>query len=154
MYRKPTIRSVDDMDQTPPQPPSSLQSPRTPIVWQAVFGLGALVLLWPLTSLTGVADLIGAPARAIGVIVIIGAACVGVVGLGGLPRPILTLVLTGMTGGLYLILVDLFVGMGAAGGLAAVAVPFLLLELVGAGALWGALAGLVAAGVQKLRGAR
>ncbi len=119
-----------------------------------MFGLGALMLLWPLTSLTGVADLIGAPARAIAVMAVIGAACVGVVGLGGLPRPILTLVLTGMAGGGYLLLADLFVGMGVAGGVSALAVPFVLLELIGGGALWGGLAGLVAAGVQKLRGVR
>lgn len=116
-----------------------------------MFGLGALVLLWPLTSLTGVADLIGAPARAIGVVAIIGTAWVGVVGLGGLPRPILTLVLTGMVGGGYLVAVDLFVGMGIGSGASVLVAGIILLELIGGGALWGALAGLVAAGVQKLR---
>ncbi|HLS63732.1 MAG TPA: hypothetical protein VK060_10165 [Ruania sp.] len=142
---------------TPPVPHPPTGSPgtrRPPIVWQAVLGLGALVLLWPLTSLTGLADVIGAPARALLVVALVGAAWVGVVGFGRLPRPVLTLTLTGMAGGGYLLLADLLVGTGASGGLGAVAVPFLLLDLVGGGALWGVLAGLLAAGVQKLRAPR
>ena len=127
---------------------------RRPIAWQAVLGLGALVLLWPLTSLTGLAGAIGAPARALLVIALIGAAWVGVVGFGRLPRPVLTLTLTGVASGGYLLVADLLVGTGASGGLGAVAVPFLLLDLVGGGALWGVLAGLLAAGVQKLRDGR
>lgn len=121
-------------------------------MWQAVAGLGALVLLWPLTSLTGIAGAIGAPARALLVIGLIGAAWIGVVGFGRLPRPVLTLTLTGMAGGGYLLLADLLVGTGVSGGAGVVAAPFLLLDLVGGGALAGVLAGLVAAGVQKLRG--
>lgn len=138
---------------SPPRGPESARPPQ-PVVWQAVLGLGALVLMWPLTSLTGVAAVIGAPARAFGVIVVIGATWIGVVGLGRLPRPILTLTLTGVAGGGYLLLADLVAGAGVSGGLSLVALPFLLLDLIGGGAAWGVLAGLCAAGVQKLRGRR
>ncbi len=139
---------------TPGRPTGPTSTPRPQIVWQAVAGLGALVLLWPLTTLTGIADAIGAPARAVLVVGLIGAAWIGVVGLGRLPRPVLTLTLTGMAGGVYLLLADLLAGAGVSGGLGLVALPFLLLDLVGGGALWGVLAGLVAAGVQRLRGGR
>src|SRR5699024_5913907 len=155
------VPSVEDMNTPPvPQPPTgSPGTRRPPIVWQAVLGLGALVLLWPLTSLTGLADVtgaparalpavgrgraarggvggavpgrralaplgplpsppglaaaLGAPARALLVVALVGAAWVGVVGLGRLPRPVLTLTLTGMAGGGYLLLADLLVGTGA-----------------------------------------
>src|SRR5699024_1967532 len=142
-----TYRSAHQWQQPahPPQPP---------VVWQAVLGLGALVLLWPLTSLTGVAAAIGPATRALSVIALIGATWIGVVGLGRLPRPILTLTLTGMAGGGYLMLADLVAGAGVSGGLGLVALPFLILDLIGGGAAWGVLAGLCAAGVQKLRGRR
>lgn len=135
-----------------PQPPARL--PRPPVVWQAVLGLGALVLLWPLTTLTGLAAVLGAPVRAVLVVGIIGAVWVAVVGLGQLPRPVLTLTLTGMAGGTYLLLADLLAGAGSSGGLGVVAFPFLALDLIGGGALWGVLAGLVAAWVQRVRGTR
>lgn len=117
-----------------------------------MFGLGALVLLWPLTSLTGIVDLVGPAPRALAVVALIGAAWIGVVGLGNLPRPVLTLTLAGAAGGCYLAVVDLMVDT-ASGGRAAIALLFVLLDMIG-GAAWGVLAGLVAAGLQKLRGRR
>lgn len=122
-----------------------------PIAWPAVLGLGALVLLWPLTGLTGVAGAIGTIPRAIGVVAVIGAAWIGVVGFAGLPRPIFTLTLTGMAGGLYITAASLVAGVAAGGGMSALGLPFLLLDMLGGGALWGVLAGLVAAGVQKVK---
>ncbi|HIZ34751.1 MAG TPA: hypothetical protein H9815_03145 [Candidatus Ruania gallistercoris] len=135
-----------------PLPPGGAQpahSPRPPIVWPAVFGLGALVLLWPLTSLTGVADTIGPAVRAIAVIALIGAAWIGVAGFSPLPRPVLTLTLTGVAGGLYLTAAQLLTSAASSGvSLLSVAV---LADLVVRGAFGGVLAGLVAAGVQRLR---
>lgn len=139
------------MTSAKPPDASPVHGTRPPIVWSAVFGLGALVLLWPLTGLTGIGDAIGAIPRAIGVVTIIGAAWVGVVGVGMLPRPILTLILTGMAGGLYIAVADLSAAV-AAGGQAMSAVPFALVDLIGGGAIWGVLAGLIAAGIQRVRG--
>src|SRR5699024_2210498 len=147
-------RSLDrPADRSAGLPPgrSSQQWRQPPVVWQAVLGLGALVLLWPLTSLTGVAAAIGPAPRALAVIAVIGATWIGVVGLGRLPRPILTLTLTGMAAGAYLVLADLVTGAGVSGGLSFVAVPFLILDLIGGGAAGGVLAGLCAAGVQRLQ---
>ena len=162
------------MNTTPPEPPSSQHRPgtprrphtsaspagaqhptdprpsRPPIVWQAVFGLGALVLLWPLTSLTGVADAIGPAARALGVIVLVGAAWVGVVGLSPLPRPVLTLTLTGVAGGFYLTAAQMLASAASSEGVSLLSL-LVLADLLVRGALGGVLAGLVAAGVQRLR---
>lgn len=118
-----------------------------------VFGLGALVLAWPLTSLAGVADAIGAPARAIGVIALIGAVWIGVVGFSRLSRPVLTLTLTGVASGLYLTVAEVVTSAAASGTLSLFSLLALVDPAIG-GALGGVLAGLVAAGVQRLRGVR
>lgn len=162
------------MNTTPPEPPASphwhadphrvqgppppggaptARSPRPPIVWPAVFGLGALVLLWPLTSLTGVADAIGPAVRAVAVITLIGAAWIGVVGLSPLARPVLTLTLTGVAGGFYLTAAQMVATAASAGGVSLLSVVGLA-DLVVRGAFGGVLAGLVAAGVQRLRAGR
>jgi hypothetical protein len=110
-----------------------------------------MALLWPLTGLTGVLGT-GAP-RAFAVIGITAAVWIGVVGLGRVPRPVLTLTLTGVAYGLVAttlgLLVPVLAGFGGPGGGPAwTIVPALLFD-----AMWGAIAGLAAAGVQRLRGA-
>ena len=139
----------------PPQPsPRPQPAPQTPVVpWAVVAGLSALALLWPLTGLTGVLGT-GAP-RAFAVIGITAAVWIGVVGLGRVPRPVLTLTLTGLAYGLVGValgqLVPVLAGLGPGGsgvGPAWTIVPALLVDT-----FVGLLAGLVAAGVQRLRGA-
>jgi hypothetical protein len=108
-------------------------------------------LLWPLTGLTGALGT-GAP-RALTIVGITAAVWIGVVGLGRVPRPVLTLTLTGLAYGLVAVLVGTLVPAlagfgGPGGGPAWTIVPALVFD-----AGWGALAGLVAAGVQRLRGA-
>lgn len=140
----------------PPQPsPGPQAAPKTPAVpWAVVAGLSALALLWPLTGLTGVLGT-GAP-RAFAVIGIIAAVWIGVVGLGRVPRPVLTLTLTGLAYGVVGValsqLVPVLAGFGGPGGSGAepawTIIPALLIDTS-----VGLLAGLVAAGVQRLRGA-
>lgn len=124
---------------------------RPAVPWAVVAGLATLALLWPLTGLTGVLGT-GAP-RAIAVIGITAAVWIGVVGLGRVPRPVLTLTLTGVAYGLVAtalgILVPVLAGFGPGSvGPAWSVVPVLLVY-----SLWGAVVGLAAAGVQRLRGA-
>ncbi|MCP2265682.1 hypothetical protein ACFQHV_03955 [Promicromonospora thailandica] len=125
-----------------------------PIPWGVVGGLAALSLLWPLTGLTGLFGT-GAP-RAFLIIGVTAAVWIGVVGLGRVPRPVLTLTLTGVAYGLVAALIAAVVpalsgfgGPGAAGAPAWTLVPALVVD-----GLWGALAGVVAAGVQRLGGRR
>lgn len=136
----------------PAQPAPGRPAPST-IPWAVVAGLATLALLWPLTGLTGVLGT-GAP-RALTIIGITAAVWIGVVGFGRVPRPVLTLTLTGVAYGLVAValgqLVPVLGAFGGPGGSAAgpawTIVPALLVD-----ALWGALAGLAAAGVQRLRG--
>jgi hypothetical protein len=120
------------------------------VPWSVVAGLSALALLWPLTGLTGMLGT-GAP-RALAIIGITAAVWIGVVGLGRVPRPVLTLTLTGLAYGLVAtglgLLVPVLAGFGGPGGGPVwTIVPALLYN-----AMWGALAGLAASGVQRLRG--
>lgn len=148
------ISSVMGMHTPHPSYSGTAHTPsRPPLSWAAAFGLGALVLLWPLTTLTGVAEVIGPLVRAVGVIAVIGAAWIAVVGLGGLARPVLTLTLTGLAGGLYLVAAALIAGT-ASGALSLISAGFMVLDMLATGAFWGVLAGLAAAGVQKLRANR
>ncbi|MFD7306821.1 hypothetical protein [Promicromonospora sp. NPDC059942] len=123
------------------------------VSWTLVAGLSALALLWPLTGLTGALGT-GAP-RALTIIGLTAAVWIGVVGLGRVPRPVLTLALTGLAYGLVATLIGTLVpvlsgfgpGGGPGGGPAWTLIPALAFDT-----MWGALAGLVAAGVQRLRG--
>lgn len=119
------------------------------VPWTLVAGLSALALLWPLTGLTGALGA-GAP-RALTIIGVTAAVWIGVVGLGRVPRPVLTLTLTGLAYGLVATaigtLIPVLSGFGPGGGPAWTLIPALAFDT-----MWGALAGLAAAGVQRLRG--
>lgn len=138
--------------QSSPRPQPGSNPPAVP--WAVVAGLSALALLWPLTGLTGVLGT-GAP-RAFAIIGITAAVWIGVVGLGRVPRPVLTLTLTGLAYGIVGValgqLVPVLAGYGGPGGSgvepAWTIIPALLVDT-----FVGAVAGLVAAGVQRLRGA-
>ena len=140
---------------TSPQPPArptpGPAAGPVPVPWTLVAGLSALALLWPLTGLTGALGT-GAP-RALAIIGITAAVWIGVVGLGRVPRPVLTLTLTGLAYGLVAhaigLLVPVLSGFGGPGdGPAWTLIPALAFDT-----MWGALAGVAAAGVQRLRGA-
>ncbi|UFU06411.1 hypothetical protein [Ruania halotolerans] len=127
------------------------------MAWSLVFGLAALTLLWPLTSVIGLAEAIGNPTRALLLIALTGGAWIGVVGFGHAVRPIATLTLTGLVAGAITLVASIVVtGLGAeSGGLSAVptfALPLVAVEMVGSQTLLGLLAGLAAAGVQRVRG--
>ena len=139
-------------NQPSPQPRPQTPAPPAPardgISWPLVAGLASTALLWPLTGLTGIGGT-GAP-RALGIVALTAVVWIGVVGFGRVPRPVLTLTMTGLAFGVVTLLVStLFggVGLGGEGAAAWTAVPALAMD-----AGWGALAGVVALGVQKARG--
>jgi hypothetical protein len=120
----------------------------TAVQWPLVFGLGSMALLWPLTALTGIGGT-GAP-RALAIVGLTVLVWIGVVGLGRVARPVLTLTLTGLVFGLIAIATSLvFGGVGLPGEDAAAwtVIPALAMD-----AFWGFVAGLIALGVQKARG--
>ncbi|MEL7978166.1 hypothetical protein AAG589_20030 [Isoptericola sp. F-RaC21] len=143
---------------SPPNQPSPQPTPVPPaggagLSWPLVAGLASMALLWPLTGLTGIGGT-GAP-RALGIVALTAVVWIGVVGLGRVPRPVLTLTMTGLASGVVTLLVSTLVGgvglggvgPGGDGAAAWTAIPALAMD-----AGWGALAGVVALGVQKGRG--
>lgn len=127
-------------------PPSG---PRPPVSWALVAGLGGLALLWPLARLTGAAGVLGPLATTVLNAVVVAVVWIGVVGLGRVPRPVLTLTLAGAAYGIVLVSVPAVlqpdeVGPGT-----------LLVAAVGTArsAALGALAGLAALLLQRI-GAR
>lgn len=110
-----------------------------------------MALLWPLTGLTGVLGT-GAP-RALVIVAVTAVVWIAVVGVGRVPRPVLTLTLTGVAYGLVAHAVGLLVPvLGGLGGPVDGAFAWTIVPALLSNAFWGALAGLAAAGVQRLRG--
>lgn len=134
-----------------PSTPATTSAPhppdRRPLPWLLIIGLASLALLWPLTSLWGLAE---GPARALTLLALTGAVWIGVVGLGRVPRPVLTLTLTAILHGILTVLLGVFVaGSGPAPEPARL---WILLPVLVRDAGIGALLGLVALGVQKSLG--
>lgn len=140
---------------TPPSSPSSVPS-RPSLPWLLILGLASLAVLWPLTGLWGLGQ--GA-SRALTLLALTGAVWIGVVGVGRVRHPVLTLTATGILHGLLLL------GLGGvlagSGPLLAGDGPFdgparllLLLPSLAMDAGIGALLGVVALGVQTVLGPR
>jgi hypothetical protein len=120
--------------------------------WPLILGLGALGLIHPLTHLTGVAEALGVQAVAPVLILTIALAWILIVGLGNVGRPVLTLVLAGVTYAVYLVVISVILSPILTGELQGpLAMPFVLLPLVLTNAFYGLVAGLLAWGVQGLR---
>ncbi|HHU09393.1 MAG TPA: hypothetical protein GXZ60_05175 [Intrasporangiaceae bacterium] len=118
--------------------------------WVAVLGFATLALLWPLLRLTGLEAMLGG---ALTVLVVFGTTLVVWVlgaGLGAVPRPVLTLTLSGAVFSLLLTASFLVLGDGPAHGWArsVVAATIELAQYAGLGAV----AGLAAAAIQRRGG--
>ncbi|MFP3714838.1 hypothetical protein [Puerhibacterium sp. TATVAM-FAB25] len=140
------------MTSTRPPIPSRSSAPAGPLSWPLVLGLGSLALLWPLVELTGVAGVLGQPSASLLVVGLTAGAWVLGVGLGRVPRPVLTLTLAGGLYGALLLAVSSVLGLRPE-------VPAALLVVGAAGEILrstalGAVAGLAAAAVQRARGPR
>lgn len=120
--------------------------------WPLVIGLGALALVRPLMSTTGLLDLLGRPAAPIAVTVGISLLWLIIVVGTRVRQPFLTLVCVGLTYGVFAIL------------LSAILSPLLTGELMGpatngvatisvliTNAIWGGIVGVVAALVQRVQ---
>ena len=134
---------------TPGMESGHSQAPtRTPkLSWPLIAGLGSLALLWPLTALLGFDS--GAP-RALILLALTAVIWIGVVGLGRVARPILTLALAGLGYAVISLVVSLIVGAGGPFG----AGPQAVIGALVTQTLWGVVAGLIAAVVQRARGVR
>ncbi|MFD1717529.1 hypothetical protein [Georgenia deserti] len=121
--------------------------------WSLVLGLGALALARPLARITGVDEVLGTPATAIGLTLLITALWVTLVGIGRVPRPVLTLTLAGVAYAVYSTLLSGILSPLLTGTLQGpLAQPIGIVAILATNAIWGAVAGVLALGVQRLRG--
>ena len=114
---------------------------RPGLSWLLILGLASLSLLWPLTTLIGIGQ--GAP-RALILITVIAVVWISVVGFGRVPRPVLTLTLTGLSYGVISMVVATFFG-GVDGPIWTVFAALFV------DTFWGAIAGLLALAIQQMR---
>ncbi|WP_159943380.1 MULTISPECIES: hypothetical protein [unclassified Nocardiopsis] len=132
-----------------PEPTPSAPSPAGPstdIPWSLVLGLGALALLRPLLNITGVSESLDAgPVLPVGTTLLITAAWVLAAVLARVPRPVLTLVYTGLAYGVLAIVLSAVLspltGEGLRGPLTS---PFGFAGVLAVNAAWGLVAGAAA----------
>lgn len=114
---------------------------RPGLPWLLIVGLASLSLLWPLTNLIGIGQ--GAP-RALSIIAIVAVTWIAVVGFGRVPRPVLVLTLTGLVhGAISMIVAAIFGGVDGP--------IWTVFAALAVDTFWGAVAGLLAAAIQKMR---
>lgn len=136
-------------------PPQRDGWPGPRVSWPLVLGLGAIALVRPLGRTTGVTDALGTPAGALLLTLLVTAAWVAIVGLGRVPRPVLTLTLAGLAYGVYVVPLSAVLSVALTGTLQGPgAVPFAVAPVLATNALWGAVAGLLALAVRNVRGER
>ncbi len=120
--------------------------------WPLIIGLGALALLRPLMSITGLLDRLGRPTTAIAVTIAISLLWLVIVVGTRVRRPFLTLVCVGVTYGVFAILLSVLLSPLLTGTLmgpstnAAATISVLLTN-----AIWGGIVGVLALLVQRLQ---
>ncbi|MBE2998126.1 hypothetical protein IDM40_05310 [Nocardiopsis sp. HNM0947] len=131
-----------------PLPPRPSQQGRPPgLPWALVLGLGALALVRPLLSIVGVTEAVGGAIVQPLVTVLITAVWVGTVVAVREPRPVATLVLTGLTYALASVVLSAVLSPVLSGELQGpLANPVALVPMAATNALWGLVAGLIALG--------
>ena len=125
------------------------------VSWPLVLGLGAIALVRPLARITGADESLGAPAGSLLLTLLVTAVWVAIVGLGRVPRPVLTLTLAGLVYGLAVVPLSAVASTALTGTLQGpIAVPFAIVPILATNAVWGAVAGLLAVAVRSARGER
>jgi hypothetical protein len=126
-----------------------------PIDFRLVGGLACLTLLYPILRV--VLNVVGGNAEVIAPVnawlwLIVGVAWVLIVWLTRAARPLATLVLTGVAGGILTVLVVGIVQLTASGSASLLSAPIGIVALVALNTLGGTVCGLVAWGLQSLSG--
>jgi hypothetical protein len=123
--------------------------PRDEVNWPLVLGLGASAGLWPLGELTGLPELIGPNLAALLMVAVTTGFWISWVGFLRVPRPLVTLTLTGTVSGAVLVLLpavlhlhsDVVVGTAVLGAIVD----------IGACTALGGLSGVLAWALQRTR---
>lgn len=146
MTRHGQISSVEDMK----------PNTNAPLNWPMILGLGALALVRPLVSIVesvlGVSD---PPAVPIVITLVLSAIWIAVVGLSRTARPVLTLVLTGLTYAALALILSAILSPVLTGSLQGpLANPIALIPYLITNVIWGLGTGGLALVLQRARGVR
>jgi len=120
--------------------------------WPLVIGLAVLALIRPLFSIVGLSDALGKPATPLLLTAAISLAWILAVGLSRVREPLLTLVATGLGYAVLSVLLSAVLSPILSGQLQGpLARPIALVPLFVTNAIWGAVCGALALGLQRLR---
>ncbi|WP_017570256.1 hypothetical protein [Nocardiopsis halotolerans] len=137
------------------QPPRadgpSADGPFSEIPWSLVLGLGALALTRPLLGVTGVTEALDwSPFLQLGTTALITVAWVTAVVVAHVPRPLLTLVYTGLAYAVFSVVLSAVLSPVMLGELRGpLTNPFGLVSVLALNALWGLVAGAIALAVRS-----
>lgn len=142
--------------QTPAQTPIQTPAPAGPD-YRLAIGLGALTLLYPIlniaVNLVGLEGAARVPVNA-WLWLAIGAVWILVGWLTRTPRPFLTLLATGIAGGMLTSALVIGIQLFTSGGPGLATAPFAIVSILAMHAAGGALCGLIAWGLQAATGVR
>lgn len=123
--------------------------------WPLIMGLGALALIRPLLSIVGLMDGLGRPFGPLLVTALISLAWLGIVLMSRVRRPFLTPVWTGIMYGIFAMLLSAILSPILQGELMGpLTNPFAFVAVLITNAIWGGAVGLLALGLQSMRGAK
>ncbi|SHE12804.1 Uncharacterised protein [Chlamydia abortus] len=120
--------------------------------WLLILALGALALIRPIMSMLGLLERIGQPTASIVVTIVITLIWISVVVFTRVRQPLVVLLLTGMTYGVFAILISAILSPILTGQLQGpLTNPFAVISVLVTNAIWGLLAGLLASALQRAR---
>lgn len=123
--------------------------------WPLIIGMGALALIRPLMSITGLLERLGRPSGPLLVTVLISVVWLAIVVFVSVREPLLTLIFTGISYGVFAILISAILSPMLTGTLAGpITNPFAMVAVLITNAIWGAIVGLLAVGIQRLLSGR
>lgn len=127
----------------------------TQLHWPLIIGLGALALIRPLLNITGAMDRLGRPFGPLLMTGLISVAWLVIVVLARVRNPLLTLICTGITYGIFAILLSAILSPILTGALAGpITHPFAVVSVLITNAIWGGMVGLIGLAIRAVIGAR
>lgn len=123
--------------------------------WPLIIGMGALALIRPLMNITGMMEGLGRPFGPIFVTGLISLVWVAIVVIFRVRQPLLTLIFTGMAYGIFSFMLGAVLSPLLTGELSGplarpFILPFALASVLTTNAIWGAVVGLLAWGIQEM----
>ncbi|WP_455604790.1 hypothetical protein [Cellulosimicrobium funkei] len=135
-----------------PTPRSTLGEIVSSLSWPLVLGLGALALVRPLLSVTGLDDTIGRPAAPLLTTLVLTVVWVGAIGVAHPAHPLATGVAVGLAYGALALILSALLSPILTGELQGpVAHPVAIVPMLLTNAAWGAFAGAMALGLLAAR---